>query len=157
EISHRHLPPVHDADRCARRLPLPTLFRVRAWRQPREAILFRASGTSGLWRKPAMTPTGLPAPIAAVVLILAGWGVLAAATRARQLASEVSGEGSGYRNSQDGAETDAKHDDPPDPGGKTIHGVLSPPEQNEGILGAPGLIRGGQRRGKWRSHRCCAR
>jgi hypothetical protein len=43
-----------------------------------------------------------------------------------QLAPSEVDEDAGYPESQNGAEADANHDDPPNPGRKTVHGVVSP-------------------------------
>ncbi len=44
-----------------------------------------------------------------------------------QLAPSEAAEDAGDPESQNGAEADASHDDPPNPGRKTVHGVVSPP------------------------------
>ena len=43
-----------------------------------------------------------------------------------QLAPEKAAEDAGDPESQNGAEADGSHDDPPKPGRKTVHGVVSP-------------------------------
>ena len=42
------------------------------------------------------------------------------------LAPSEAAEDAGYPESQNGAEADAKHYDPPNPGRKIVHGVVSP-------------------------------
>jgi hypothetical protein len=65
-------------------------------------------------------------------LILAGrrlaiGNVCGAPLRSRpQLAPSEAAEDAGYPESQNGAEADCSHDDPPNPGRKTVHGVVSP-------------------------------
>jgi hypothetical protein len=73
--------------------------------------------------------TRLAPLIVAVSVILPGWARLAeteaAAPYARpQLAADITAEGSGDPESQNGAEADGKHDDPPNQGRKTVHGVV---------------------------------
>ena len=43
-----------------------------------------------------------------------------------QLAPSDAAEDAGYPESQNGAEAYRKYDDPPNPGRKTVHGVVSP-------------------------------
>ena len=64
-------------------------------------------------------------------LILAGRrlaiGNVCGALRSRpQLAPSEAAEEGGYPESQNGSEADCSHDDPPNPGRKTVHGVVSP-------------------------------
>ena len=65
-------------------------------------------------------------------LILAGrrlaiGNVCGAPLRSRpQLAPSEAAEDAGDPESQNGAEADRKHDDPPNPARKTVHGVVSP-------------------------------
>jgi hypothetical protein len=79
---------------------------------------------------------GLPPLIVAVAVILPGWARLAETEAAAppQLAADITAKGSGDPESQNGAEADDKHDDPPNRGRKTVHGVLSSPGQNEGEI-----------------------
>jgi hypothetical protein len=53
--------------------------------------------------------------------------VCGATLRSRpQLAPSEAAEDDGYPESQNGAEADCSHDDPPNPGRKTVHCVVSP-------------------------------
>jgi hypothetical protein len=51
-----------------------------------------------------------------------------------QLAPSEAAEDAGDPESQNGAEADRKHDDPPNPGRKIVHGVVSPPARTEAML-----------------------
>src|SRR5437667_6845461 len=81
------------------------------------------------WKRQLAT-VGLASLIVAVAMLLShrkgAPGSEGAAPRAPpQLAPQVA-EGRCQPESQNGAKADDSHDDPPHPGRKTIHGVLSP-------------------------------
>ena len=71
--------------------------------------------------------------------IRSGCGTLLRALPA--LAPSEAAEDAGDPESQNRAEADRKHDDPPNPGRKTVHGVVSPPERTEAMLRSRWLMR----------------
>jgi hypothetical protein len=82
---------------------------------------------------------GLSALIAAVALTLSGLArvpetVGAARKALPRLAAEITAESSGHPENKNGAEADDSHDDPPNPGRKTVHGVVSP-RMKQGYVG----------------------
>jgi hypothetical protein len=81
---------------------------------------------------------GLSPLIVAVAVILPGWAAIpetvAAAPNARpQPAPDITAEGSGHPENQNGAETDGGHHDPPSPGRRTAHGVVSPRTNRDNV------------------------
>ena len=58
-----------------------------------------------------------------------------------QLAPSEAAEDAGYPESQNRAEADRKHDDPPNPGRKIVHGVVSPAARTEAMLRSRWLMR----------------
>jgi hypothetical protein len=106
----------------------------RRWRSSTEAVS-KPSGRGTLAEASAPRLTSrLKSPVSPLIdgLILAGrrlpiGNVCGAPLRSRpQLAPSEAAEEDGYPESQNGAEADCSHDDPPNPGRKTVHGVVSP-------------------------------
>ena len=121
----------------------------RRWRSSTEAVS-KPSGRGTLAevsvsRLTSRLRSAVSPPIDGLILAARRWPIgncSGAPLRSRpQLAPSEAAEDAGDPVSQNGAEADAKHDDPPNPGRKTVHGVVSPPARTEAMLRSRWLMR----------------